>query len=187
MLGNKVHERSASRNYALLGYRPRSILGKWFRSTLDTRKHIYTTITILVKIITKQFLGTLSFVIIFVSITEVTRPADFFVMLLALVCPHLQEKMLRDLLCKVIVLYFFTKLVPPKHFFCNFLEFIGDNVVTESTREATVHLCCPHLQGHPDVSSSRVYPLQMPSQQLATKGRSDNHTAWSLAGGVWHL
>ena len=43
-------------------------------------------------------------------------PEYYFVMLLLLVCPCLQEKMRRHLLCKAIILYFFAKLIVPKHF-----------------------------------------------------------------------
>ena len=60
--------------------------------------------TILAEIITKWFLGTIIFVIIFVIITKIIDQNIFFVVLLPLVCPCLQENMRRQLLCKEIAL-----------------------------------------------------------------------------------
>ena len=58
------------------------------------------------------------FVIVFVLITKIIHQKFFFVMLLPLAGPFLQENKPRNLLCKVILFVIITKLIAPKHFLC---------------------------------------------------------------------
>ena len=68
------------------------------------RVHLHIIDTNLAKIITKQFLGTFSFVIIFVFITKIIPPEDFLCNVAATGVSFLGRNKPRNLVCKVILL-----------------------------------------------------------------------------------
>ena len=95
-------------------------------------------LTILAEIITKEFLGTFSFVIIFVIITKIIPPEDFLCNVAATGVSLLARKQAKEFALQSDSFVIFTKLIAPKHFLCK--EFFCNNFGRDGTLLKTLCL-----------------------------------------------